>query len=1015
MSDPVFITKALTQQPSLESLQVPDTGSIELNAYLAAQRDLLVQTISNSASASNVSPTTPEETKDESFGAKWLQIRFSDDLFGTNFGNVIQQTSNYYCLYNDSGNSEFQAVINENFGDYTPIPTLNGWRTLPVGNTASLFNLTLYYQINPGRVVKFVIDDANVSNTFLSTQPGWYTFDLFNGVYPNGVSNITRQAYTPLDLDISTVSQTGNQQAQDTASILNLQTGQYTSNVVFVEMLDGQGRYVDTYAHGFVAQESNAFSFTKGYLEGDSTYVRSTPANTSYSVVTTGDGVYVGQDVLELVVSGNYVVDTDTVYGAFENNGRVTTSTVRIQDTTEFWATATDVIHGNRSTDFNQMHANSVYTNSLLQANGVPWTFGGTYSNANVAAYLPTYGGNVGNGAGYIFGNGRFLTGGTYSNANVAAYLPTYGGNVGNGAGYIFGNGRFLTGITSSSNGVPAGSLYTVQFNNGNSFGSSENFYYDPTANEAGINQTVIHSNGRVDFNANAYITATPSLRLNQTTYTSQMTADAFDALNLNTFEFITVSANANTGIQTDFYTLNQANGLSLGTPFFGSTNANLFIRTDGNIYGASENRGVFYWGNYYSSANNQYTVTYANGVSNWGEGNTIIRPLSAAAFNLGLNVSNRIELQSDGDLFGGYTGTGNLYWGNTSVAAQRLTVLSNGAVRTDTYQYSNGTPVTFGGGGGNGTPGGVNLSVQFNLAGTFAGESTFTYDFTQNLLNISNGAVAVDYANSNPMFEANARGGYIGSYYGTGAAQFEIDSATGRLALLYRDGVSSSLIHNPSTGFTGVYNRATDPVFAVSANSNTMSLNAVAVFGADFYVESLDGSTDLFNVNPGSNSITISTVTGYTAASIGAKGDGTQTRMSLFADDGHRFFDFEADGEIEFKNISENKVVRVTDQGNISFSDGFSTGGNTANTLYSMTPGGSITTHIFRPSPFVADSTFVLSVTEKTNTRIFGIAANGALQASYFSSGPSDTSTAVRWVRFSHVSLGNLWMPLYQ
>lgn len=979
MSDPVFNTKALTQQPSLESLQVPDTGSIELNAYLAAQRDLLVQTISNSASSSNVSPTTPEETKDESFGAKWLQIRFADDLFGTNFGNVIQETSNYYCLYNDSGDSQFQAVINENFGDYTPIPTLNGWRTLPVGNTASLFNLTLYYQINPGRVVKFVVDDANVANTFLSTQPGWYTFDLFNGTYPNGLANITRQAYTPLDLDISTVSQTGNQQAQDTASILNLQTGQYTSNVVFTEMLDGQGRYVDVYAHGFIAQESNAFTFTKGYLEGDSTYVRSTPANTAYSVVTTGDGVYVGQDVLELVVGGNYVIDTNTVYGALESNGRVITSTVRIQDVTDSPSQATNVIHGNRSTDFNQMHANSVYTNSLLQANGVPWAFTSVYGNSN-----------------------------------VAAYLPTYGGNVGNGAGYIFGNGRFLTGITGSGNGSPAGSLYTVQFNNGNSFGSSENFYYDPTANEAGINQTVIHSNGRVDFNANAYVNATPILRLNQNTYSSQMSADAFDAININTFEFITVSANANIGIETDFYTLNQANGLSLGTPLYGSPNANLFIRTDGNIYGASQNRGVFYWGNYYSSANNQYTVTYANGVSNWGEGNTIISPLSPATFNQGVYVSNRTQLQNDGDLFGGYTGTGNLYWGNTSVAAQRLTVLSNGAVLTDNYQYSNGTPVTFGG-GGNGTPGGAANSVQFNLAGAFAGESTFTYDFTQNLLNISNGAVAVDYANGNPMFEANARGGYIGSYYGSGAAQFEIDSVTGRLVLVYPDGVSASYIHNPSSGFTGIYNRATDPVFAVSSNSNTMSLNSVAVFGADFYVESLDGSTDVFNVNPGANSITITTVTGYTAANIGVKGDSSQTRMSLFANDGHRFVDFESDGEIDFKNINENTVFRLSDQGNLFFKDGFSSGANTGNTLYTMTPGGSISTHIFRPSPFVADTTRVIGVTDKTNSLIFGIVANGALQADYFTTGPSDTSTAVRWVRFSHSSLGNLWMPLYQ
>ena len=60
-----------------------------------------------------------------------------------------------------------------------------------------------------------------------------------------------------------------------------------------------------------------------------------------------------------------------------------------------------------------------------------------TYSNANVANFLPTYTGNVGTGAGYIFGNGAFLTGiqasniiGGYSNANVANFLPTYTGNL---------------------------------------------------------------------------------------------------------------------------------------------------------------------------------------------------------------------------------------------------------------------------------------------------------------------------------------------------------------------------------------------------------------------------------------------------------------------------------------------------------------------------------------------------------------------------------------------------------
>ena len=64
---------------------------------------------------------------------------------------------------------------------------------------------------------------------------------------------------------------------------------------------------------------------------------------------------------------------------------------------------------------------------------------GSTYSNANVAGYLPTYSGNI--SANYYTGNGYLLTGitsgSTYSNANVAGYLPTYTGNV-NGSYGIF-------------------------------------------------------------------------------------------------------------------------------------------------------------------------------------------------------------------------------------------------------------------------------------------------------------------------------------------------------------------------------------------------------------------------------------------------------------------------------------------------------------------------------------------------------------------------------------------------
>jgi len=90
-------------------------------------------------------------------------------------------------------------------------------------------------------------------------------------------------------------------------------------------------------------------------------------------------------------------------------------------------------------------------------------TYSTAYGNANVAAYLPTYTGNV--TANYFIGNGSQLTGisagnivGGYGNSNVANYLPTYTGNLtslntitatGNIAGnYFIGNGSQLTGIS---------------------------------------------------------------------------------------------------------------------------------------------------------------------------------------------------------------------------------------------------------------------------------------------------------------------------------------------------------------------------------------------------------------------------------------------------------------------------------------------------------------------------------------------------------------------------------------
>jgi len=160
---------------------------------------------------------------------------------------------------------------------------------------------------------------------------------------------------------------------------------------------------------------------------------------------------------------------------------------------------------GNISTTGNVLANAGVYAANYYYANGAPLNTQGNYSNANVAAYLPTYTGNLAGGnlaithdavvsgnitsginitsgadiqatgnirtlgpsgnitgvnyvsASYYLGDGGLLSniGGSYGNANVSAYLAagissnivTTGNITGN---YIFGNGSQLTGLPAT-------------------------------------------------------------------------------------------------------------------------------------------------------------------------------------------------------------------------------------------------------------------------------------------------------------------------------------------------------------------------------------------------------------------------------------------------------------------------------------------------------------------------------------------------------------------------------------
>jgi hypothetical protein len=111
--------------------------------------------------------------------------------------------------------------------------------------------------------------------------------------------------------------------------------------------------------------------------------------------------------------------------------------------------------------------ANAVSANYFIGNGSLLTGIGSSYSNNDVANYLPTYTGNLsasdaslGNSvtANFFIGNGSLLTGlpSSYSNNDVANYLPTYNGELNPGNVNISGN-LGVIGNSSFSNAITVG------------------------------------------------------------------------------------------------------------------------------------------------------------------------------------------------------------------------------------------------------------------------------------------------------------------------------------------------------------------------------------------------------------------------------------------------------------------------------------------------------------------------------------------------------------------------------
>ena len=169
----------------------------------------------------------------------------------------------------------------------------------------------------------------------------------------------------------------------------------------------------------------------------------------------------------------------------------------------------------------------------------------------------------------------------------------------------------------------------------------------------------------------------------------------------------------------------NSLTGYSVGLPSIEVIAANGNVVTNHNYPQGNVTSNSVYANNYYFSNGQPFTSDPAGS-------NTEVQFNNNGEFGASPNLvfdTTTATLISEN-----FTVTGNSLLGD----AQNVSILGgvNGYVlQTDGAGGLSWTAQSGGGGGGNGSPGGSNMQVQFNSAGTFAGDAGFIYDVDTDLM----------------------------------------------------------------------------------------------------------------------------------------------------------------------------------------------------------------------------------------------------------------------------------------
>ena len=358
-----------------------------------------------------------------------------------------------------------------------------------IGDGSQLTNLSTGVTAIPAIYFPVVADGNNqtFSNSFLSAYSSNTDITLF---YNGALLDSPYYTLSGDTITVNTVLTTG-----DSIDVIR----QFVSNVVVSTYSNANVQsYLASASVGDIVPAGNNIGslgnatnqFKDLWVSNATIYFNSLPlsVNSSNEITFNGDPLLVtgGNQSISTsgnVDAGNVIVTGDISSNSFSGNTATFNGNVSAGNMIVDGDMTANYYVGNTANFSGNITASGLLTNNYFFANGQPVVFS-DYGNANVANYLPTYTGNLGNvdaittignitaGTGAFFiGDGGLLSNisgtGSYSNANVANYLPTYTGNFTAGNIAVTGDissNTFGSNTAAFSGNITAGGILTDSY-----------------------------------------------------------------------------------------------------------------------------------------------------------------------------------------------------------------------------------------------------------------------------------------------------------------------------------------------------------------------------------------------------------------------------------------------------------------------------------------------------------------------------------------------------------------------